>query len=81
MAVIRCTLEEDGRLKVLEVIEFQPGDTIRLDEPVEVAWQIPKHPEHSRQLIAMSKCLAVKTAFAPEELVIENVIPVPCPGN
>jgi hypothetical protein len=30
MAVIKCSLEKDGRLKVLEVLEFERGDVITL---------------------------------------------------
>jgi len=78
MAVIRCSLQQDGRLKVLEVISFHQGDRIELDEHVEVLWQIPggKTPA-----ISITKCLAVETTFAANGRAVENVIPVPCPGN
>jgi len=78
MAVVRCKLEQDGRLKVLEVIAFEEGDRIELEEQVEVLWQIPGNPIGGA---SRSKCLAVVTRFAPNGTAIENVIPVPCPGN
>ena len=31
MAVIKCSLKRDGRLKVVEVLEFQKGDTIEIE--------------------------------------------------
>jgi hypothetical protein len=31
MAVIKCSLKNDGRLKVVEVLEFQEGDTIEIE--------------------------------------------------
>jgi hypothetical protein len=76
MAVIKCTLERDGTLKVLEVIKFQPGDTIELDEPLELSWQIEKN---SQPLITTYRCLGVRKPFSPEGRIIEHIIPVPCP--
>lgn len=32
MAVIKCSLKEDGRLKVLEILEFERGDVIQVDK-------------------------------------------------
>ena len=78
MAKIQCTLEIDGRLKVLRVIEFQPGDTIELDEPVEVAWHV-KHG--TPPVITKAKCAAVLTPFIPSARAVENIIPNPCPPN
>jgi hypothetical protein len=76
MAVIKCKLEHDGRLKVLEVIAFETSDTIQLEEVLEVSWDIQGNP-----VSFASKCLAVKTRFGPNCRAVENVIPVPCPGN
>jgi hypothetical protein len=76
MAVIKCSLEKDGKLKVLEVIKFQPGDTIELDDPVEVSWRAE---ENSAPLITSFRCLAVRTPFGPEVRYHSNVIPFPCP--
>jgi hypothetical protein len=78
MAVVRCKLEQDGKLKVVEVIAFEDGDRIELEEHVEVLWQIPGSPTH---VTSKSKCLAVVTTFSANGRATENVIPVPCPGN
>jgi hypothetical protein len=88
MAKINCALEPDGRLRVLRVIEFQPGDTIELEQPVEVLWQLPNFPG---PVSAASKCLVVKNRFSPDhtiiqksshdQTVVQDVIPTPCPGN
>ena len=80
MAVIKCKLEHDGRLRVLEVIEFEPCDTIQLEEALEVSWDFPGDIQDNPVSFA-SKCLAVKTKFPPKGRAVENVIPVPCPGN
>jgi hypothetical protein len=88
MAKINCALEPDGRLRVLRVIEFQPGDTIELEQAVEVLWQFPNIPG---PVTAASKCLVVKNRFSPDhtiiqksshdQTIVQNVIPTPCPGN
>jgi hypothetical protein len=31
MAVIKCSLKKDGRLKVVEVLEFKKGDIIKVE--------------------------------------------------
>jgi hypothetical protein len=80
MAVIKCKLEHDGRLKVLEVLEFEPCDTIQLEKDLQVSWDIQGNQPGTPVSFA-SKCLAVKTRFAPGGRAVENVIPVPCPGN
>ena len=78
MAVIRCTLDKGGKLKVVKVIQFQPGDTIELDEAVEVSWRIPSN---TKPVISSFKCLAVKGCFSSNDSALPNVIPNPCPGN
>jgi hypothetical protein len=84
MAVIKCKLEHDGRLKVLEVLAFEPCDTIQLDQEIQVSWDIQSNPPGNppgNPVSFASKCLAVKTRFASGGRAVENVIPVPCPGN
>jgi|HubBroStandDraft_5_1064220.scaffolds.fasta_scaffold58052_2 hypothetical protein len=78
MAKIECSLERDGRLRVLRVLEFQPGDMILLDEPLEVSWQIGNG---SPAVISKSKCVEVVKAFASNGRIVEHVIPNPCPPN
>jgi hypothetical protein len=88
MAKIKCALEPDGRLRVLSVTEFQPGDTIELEQPVEVLWQLPNFPG---PVSSASKCLVVKNPFSPDhtiiqksshdQTIVQNVIPTPCPGR
>jgi hypothetical protein len=77
MAKIECALERDGRLRVLRVKEFQPGDMILLDEPLEVSW----HIGHGSPAISISKCVEVVKAFAGNGRIVEHVIPNPCPPN
>jgi hypothetical protein len=84
MAVIKCKLEHDGRLKVLEVLAFEPCDTIQLDQEIQVSWDIQSNQpgnQPGNPVSFASKCLAVKTRFASGGRAVENVIPVPCPGN
>jgi hypothetical protein len=76
MAVLKCKLEHDGRLKVLEVKTFEPCDTILLEEDLQVSWDIQGNP-----VSYASKCLAVKSRFDGKGRAVESVIPVPCPGN
>ncbi|MGD0298102.1 MAG: hypothetical protein ABSE86_13395 [Bryobacteraceae bacterium] len=78
MAVIKCTLEQDGKLRVLSVAEFQPGDTIELEEAIEVCWSLQGGYQ---PLISRGKCLAVKSRFSANDSAIPNVMPNPCPGN
>ena len=78
MAVIRCTLEQGGKLKVVKVLQFQPGDTIELDQPVEVSWNIEGG---QTPVIRAFKCMAVLTAFDGTGGIVENLIPIPCPHN
>lgn len=35
MAMIKCSLKKDGRLHVVEVLEFQKGDTIAIERSKE----------------------------------------------
>jgi hypothetical protein len=78
MAVIKCTLAKGGKLKVLKVIKFEPGDTIELDEPLELSWRSEKG---SKPIVRLSKCLAVQECFRPKDTALRYVIPNPCPGN
>jgi hypothetical protein len=77
MALVKCMLEHDGKLKVLSVTEFQPGDTIELEEAVELCWNQGPH----KSLISKGKCLVVKSRFYANDPALPNVIPNPCPGN
>ena len=76
MAVIKCTMQKGGKLKVVKVVQFQPGDTIELDEPIRVSWQIDNNP---KPVVHVFKCMAVMTAFTETGRAINYVIPVPCP--
>jgi hypothetical protein len=66
MAVIKCALKR-GKLKVIEVIEFQPGDTIKFDKIVPLFGK-------------PSDCLNVKSPFTPGQTVEKHWVST-CPGN
>lgn len=76
MAVIKCTMQKGGKLKVVKVTQFHPGDIIQLDKPLEVSWHIDNNP---KPIIRAFKCMAVSKAFTERDRVIEYIIPVPCP--
>jgi hypothetical protein len=67
MAVIKCTMK-DGKLEVLHVIEFTPGDQIEFDKGVKL---IGPHDE---------MCLRVVNPFRPGHELHHSSV-VPCPGN
>lgn len=66
MAVMKCALK-DGKLHVLEVIGFQPGDKIKLDKPVSF-------------FAEPDDCLIVRVPFNSGRTVEKSWVS-PCPGN
>jgi hypothetical protein len=66
MAVIKCKMK-DGKLEVVQVVEFDPGDHISLEKPIDLFGR----PDD---------CLIVKKPFRPGGTVgIADVSN--CPGN
>ena len=68
MAEIKCKLK-DGKLEVLHVEEFQPGDKLLLDKPT--------HLFHNPRA---EDCLFVKRPFSPGRTFGKEDVDG-CPGN
>jgi hypothetical protein len=66
MAVFKCALK-GGKLEVLEVLEFRPGDKIKFDKPVPF-------------FVEPDDCLIVRSPFRSGRTVEKHWVE-PCPGN
>ena len=68
MAVMKCRLK-DGKVEVLHVEKFQPGDELRLEEPTRLS-------DHEKP----RDCLIVKKPFAVGQRFGKGDVD-PCPST